>query len=513
MRRIRTGVAALLAMMLIVLAGCQSVGGVDIAQVVKQSLNVKSVESKETLTLKLNVNKEAKLNQEDEEMIALLNGLQIDLHTMKESNEKMSAKGELKLKDKTLPFHIIVDTKNIALDVKGAKEALVIPITEVDPSMAELTPDVKELEAFQQALVQWFTKNAPNPKTINVTSGMENVFGESKYLDRIHLEFGADETLGWIQGFVKAVLADEEGTKAFLEEVGKLYGPIVSGLMEQDGMESMEGMDMFKDGELFAAYAFKWLKENGETMLNELTTSWEQAVKDSPELAQVLSDKTKLKLDLYSDSAKNIHKSVMELNIQLPTAEDMPVTSISVQTTSELKNHNNTVKVEPIDISKAVNVVEQEMTPGEWLRFFEDGSLAKDMLLQSGITNKFVYLPIAQDEYDEWLNDSPLPYVDKGVTMVPLRYVAEELDAEVKWDSKQKQVTMIDDLTGSKIVLKLGSNIALVDNVEKKISGTPVMSKEGNVYVPLRSVSELLGAKVQYEGDAVYGSYVTIERS
>ncbi len=507
--RIRTGLAAMLAMMLIVLAGCQSVGGVDIAQVVNQSLNVKSVESKETVTVKLDVKKDAKLDPEDEQFINLLNGLQIDIHTKKESNEKMSARGELKIGNKKLPFHISVDPKQVALDVEGAKEAIVIPTAEVDPSMAELTPDLEQMEAFQKAFIQWFSKNAPNPKVATVTSGMESVFGESKFLDRIHLEFGADETLGWIQGFVKAAIADEEGTKAFLEEIGKLYGPLLTTMLEE---EEIGGANIYKDGELFATFAYKWLKENADQMLKELTTGWEQAIKESPELAQVLSDKTKLKLDMYSDSAKNIHKTNMELNIQLPSTDDMPVNSILIQTTSELKNHNNTVKVEPINVENAVNVMEEELTPGEWLRFFEEGSLAKDLLKQMGITYKFIYLPMSQGEYDEWLNDSPLPYVEKGVTMVPLRYVAEELDAVVKWDSKQKQVTMMDDITGSKIVLKLGSNIALVDGVQKKISGKLVISKDGTVYVPLRSVSELLGAKVQFEPDSGYGSYVTVER-
>lgn len=90
------------------------------------------------------------------------------------------------------------------------------------------------------------------------------------------------------------------------------------------------------------------------------------------------------------------------------------------------------------------------------------------------------------------------PYMDKGITMVPLRFVTESFGAEIKWNSKNKQIIIIDN--DKTITLKIDQRIATVNNEEIELSSSPVL-KNGITMIPLRFVSENLGANVSWYAD------------
>lgn len=86
------------------------------------------------------------------------------------------------------------------------------------------------------------------------------------------------------------------------------------------------------------------------------------------------------------------------------------------------------------------------------------------------------------------VNDSNLtndiaPQIINGSTMVPVRFIAENLGAEVKWDGKKKQV-----------------NINLNGEVVTVNSNDGMLIKDSRTLVPIRYVSEKLGANVLWVG-------------
>jgi len=91
------------------------------------------------------------------------------------------------------------------------------------------------------------------------------------------------------------------------------------------------------------------------------------------------------------------------------------------------------------------------------------------------------------------------PRIDPGAgrTLVPLRFVGEALGAQVVWDAKTRQVTITEE--GKVIVLTLGSAEVQVNGVKQTIDCAPATLPPGRTFVPLRFVSEALGAKVDYE--------------
>ncbi|MGI5825312.1 MAG: stalk domain-containing protein, partial [Bacillota bacterium] len=89
------------------------------------------------------------------------------------------------------------------------------------------------------------------------------------------------------------------------------------------------------------------------------------------------------------------------------------------------------------------------------------------------------------------------PTVEKNVTLVPMRAVFEELGAEVSWKADTKQIKAVKDKTTIK--LYLNSRMAYV-NYEIFLLDVAPKTVKGRTLVPLRFVSEALGAVVNWDG-------------
>lgn len=90
------------------------------------------------------------------------------------------------------------------------------------------------------------------------------------------------------------------------------------------------------------------------------------------------------------------------------------------------------------------------------------------------------------------------PYIKNSRTYVPIRFIAEELGFDVKWDSKTKKVTMTDGK--STVELTIGSKTMLV-NGKKVTLDAPAEIKDQRTFVPLRAIAEAFGKKVEYSND------------
>lgn len=83
-------------------------------------------------------------------------------------------------------------------------------------------------------------------------------------------------------------------------------------------------------------------------------------------------------------------------------------------------------------------------------------------------------------------------------TMVPLRFISEELGANVNWNGQTRVVTIGKDAT--KITIKIGESHANVNGKLEPLDASAVV-KSGSTYVPVRFVSEMLKANVKWKGD------------
>jgi hypothetical protein len=103
-------------------------------------------------------------------------------------------------------------------------------------------------------------------------------------------------------------------------------------------------------------------------------------------------------------------------------------------------------------------------------------------------------------------NMDAAPYLDTGAgrTLVPVRFVSEALGGKVKWDPETRRIVITD--VNKEIILTLGSKEVQVNGVKEKIDCDPTTRPPGRTFIPLRFVTETLGARVDYspENGGIY---------
>lgn len=95
----------------------------------------------------------------------------------------------------------------------------------------------------------------------------------------------------------------------------------------------------------------------------------------------------------------------------------------------------------------------------------------------------------------EWLCFEQPPTIENGNTLVPMRAIFEKLGAEVKWHQETRSITATKGQT--KISLTLNNRTATINGKSTTLT-TPAKLINSHTMVPLRFVSEALGAEVEW---------------
>jgi len=120
------------------------------------------------------------------------------------------------------------------------------------------------------------------------------------------------------------------------------------------------------------------------------------------------------------------------------------------------------------------------------------------IMLMAFTTTSFAQLPLRVVVNGNRVNfPDAEPFIDdNGRTQVPVRFVSEALGAEVGWEGSTKTVTISQGDKEIKIVI--GKKDYTI-NGEKSLMDTEALLKEDRTFVPVRFVSEGLGAKVDWD--------------
>lgn len=102
------------------------------------------------------------------------------------------------------------------------------------------------------------------------------------------------------------------------------------------------------------------------------------------------------------------------------------------------------------------------------------------------------------------------PYIKGGRTLVPLRFMETALGAEVKWDGAARSATL--KTKDTEIHVTIGQTTARV-NGEAVTLDVPAEIKGGRTFVPLRFISENLGANVEYDNDTKTIAIINIDKT
>ncbi len=531
-RRMAMGkwLAVLLALTMVIVAGCQAVGGIDLNRVLKNSLQVTSMEGKQTLEFELLVNEDfiAMIAEESdggeaEAMLELLSKVKLTLDTIKVKDaQNASMAGNLALGDLAIGFDVKMAGDLTIIELEGAKEPIVLEMTpdfmsSLFPEMAYLSEEMPEsamadekvqaeLTALGKGIIEdvggYVIDNLPNPERIGVTAGMESIGGQDVFLSHIAVEINGEELWKWISKYLDALIADEQGLVEMMTAVTKRI------LAEQELFEAM-GLPIDEPLAEFGADTEEELAETAKDAieaLKEAKAELEAAEEEDPEtLAILFNEDTSLKVDLYVDGKLDVRKSAFELVVK-PTmpeqAEDGMTTGlfagfegIRIAGTSEQWNVNGDVVPDaPVKPENGLTVDEMDgIKEYEIIRLFDQDSDLYDLL-----TNK---LHLNRQEitlFTEYSYNPPI-ITPSGRTLVPLRNVAEELGADLTFDGKTKTMKLVDGATGTTIELKVGSDQVTINGTAAQWSFPVTLMQDGTVYVPARELVAALDGTLRWD--------------
>ncbi|MGG1597393.1 copper amine oxidase N-terminal domain-containing protein [Paenibacillus naphthalenovorans] len=114
----------------------------------------------------------------------------------------------------------------------------------------------------------------------------------------------------------------------------------------------------------------------------------------------------------------------------------------------------------------------------------------------SAASNPPSFVSVVMDGQKIWFPDAQAFVDENNRTLVPVRFIAEKMGANVGWEPETMTVPIErDDLH---IVLTIGDSKALVNGKEVAFDSQAITSG-GRTFVPLRFVSEALGAEVNWD--------------
>ncbi len=503
MKKIKTKWLALpLVLLLVVLAGCQAVAGFDINKALLQSVTPVSSESSQTMSVEV-VPAAGTISAEDKKVIDLINSFSLKVDSAKTQDASTaSLKGTVGFDGKNLPFQLSIDEKGLAIEVEGAKQPIYISLDSAAAGLPDMVAYTEQTQQMSVRATEFFLKHLPNPSKISVKQVSDKINGESVNLTNLQVEVKGDELLGLVKPFLTSAVKDEQGIKDLIGTFYDVFYPLMSYETDSDFIDS-DDLNALPESKAVTVAA---LTAAVQEELNKFLADYDQQVADlltdTPELATVLGKDTFLKMDLGFDSKLNIRKQNLELSVALPASEDLPIQAIKVKVASDIWNVGGTVTADKVDTSAGViDVMDETLTPGQILGNFEaDSPLHKFLKDEMQISYKYMVLDPYNDYYEV--------ISKKNTSFVPLRYLSEELDAEVKWTPGSNQIVITDDITGAKIVVTKGSNQASINGQTVMLPQPVFVNEDGTMYVPLRFIAQSLGATVSVDEEG----WITIER-
>ena len=112
-------------------------------------------------------------------------------------------------------------------------------------------------------------------------------------------------------------------------------------------------------------------------------------------------------------------------------------------------------------------------------------------------------IPSFAEEISLFLNGNkitcdPAPVIENGRTLIPARALFEEMGAAVSWDGENQRVGI--DYGNIKISMTIGDRTAVVSDKAVGLDVPPAIIN-GRTMIPLRFVSESIGADVSWDGE------------
>ncbi|MCM3748221.1 copper amine oxidase N-terminal domain-containing protein [Paenibacillus pasadenensis] len=537
MKKIKMKAIIALCTVMLVVAGCQSVAGLELNSMIVKALKAETQESRGSVTLNIDFAEEAYegLNDRERRMLELLSEVKIVIDSSKKENaSRQSIDGALVLGDREVGFSFRQDEKQAVLQIDGLKRPVVIPLDEesllglggdlvdgapLDSVLEEAVAPVGEQVATDastesvgdvaEELIDrvggYWISNLPNATRLDVKPVTDDVYGGGKAAWQVDAGWQGMELFDWAQSYVKALIADPDGMHEMLNSLFEVFQDHPeSGVTGEDG-----GPLLDSDKEAFVEEGTEAIGE----LLQETADSMQEA-REAGGLEEMFSPASSVNVKLLLDGSLDIRKLDAAL-LWKPAVADadgevFPISSVSLRIQSDSWNVNGAVSADrpaPSDKSWTMDRwVSNDAGSSRLLLDFDKSSDAYKLLkndFQAGLQSAAFY---SYGYYDSFIS------TPSGVTLVPLRTLADSFGATVAYDKARKKWRIDDGAKGRTIYVAKGSKVVYANGVKSQLS-FPATVVDDALYVPARDFAKLFGASLKVnQSDYDYDRYLELQR-
>lgn len=483
----------LLAVMMVWLAGCEAVGGTDLNQVLVDNLKRESYEGKGVVSLKLIPNEEAQEPLLDDMLELLGHEMTVRFDDMRVKNQSdMYIKGSFVYAQGEIGFAMYSEAGGFAIQLDGYSEPIVFNNAMLAEDAEDVMIDMQQLQeqllSIQEELLviigEYAIARFPNPEIITIEEASTTIQDEELQATKIHMEIPSNEMFGLLQQFVANIVADEEGLRQL---IGALYDLIIPVVKEHMG-EQLEADPMtaalIDNREFVVEMIFSSIHQGLASVAEDIESGLDEA-------ASALHPDSGLTLDYYLDEEHQIRKSEMKLLIKPADAGDADISAIEITSSEQYWNINGDVVLPTMNTREGISFMDMD-NEYEFIKNVDKSSDLYELLRAAGATEKELYIFVADTHY------ATNAYVEDGTPYVPIRYVSEELYADVDWNHERKQITIDDHPTGTVIILTVGDDTVQLNgeamNWEQQL-------KDDSLFVPVSDLAEALNVQWEYDDE------------
>ena len=216
----------------------------------------------------------------------------------------------------------------------------------------------------------------------------------------------------------------------------------------------------------------------------------------------------KLLIDNYLYSDGNFDKVVYENHYSRPTYK-VGEFLCEEDKKNEKKTEDNTVLAFSNDgvywvymvIDKKMEGIQDMFVVGDEIVIedYRDYYVGDKEEVFSQLREKLPNNPVYVKFNDDILGFDEPPIIEDGSTLVPMRFLFEQMGAEVEWDSETQTATATID--NKAVTFSIDNVNARINNKPAKMD-VPARLVNGKTMVPLRFLSENMGYDVDWDADS-----------
>ncbi|MCI3920002.1 copper amine oxidase N-terminal domain-containing protein [Paenibacillus sp. TRM 82003] len=463
--------------------GCEAVQGVDVGSALAAKTELRSMEGEMTLEWKLTPDAATMPDARTAAVLGAFGDGALRVTEWKQASpHKASLSGTIELRKGTIGFDAYLDGPTLILDVEGAKRPFRFDLADLlgdGPAMGgamqgnELFGALTSEDGTKalQAVEAYVIGKTPTPANASLERVEETIGGDAMTVTKVRMAVPGDKADDTARVIADAILADEAGVKALL---GTLFDAFAPELRNAEGTKPL---------------AVNLLYQAITPILTDLKTGVAE---------DIFTADSEIALSVLVDGIAPVGT---ELKLSLSPADGQydGLRRIEASASTRWWNANGDVTAETYEGQTAA--FELDAKPRERLANVTEGSLLYDLLKNDlALTTHSFHMFMGGNAS---VPDGLSPYIKgAGTTMVPVRYVSEQLDATVDWNGETRTITIKDEAEGVTIVMVVDDETATVNGAEQKLPASPEIVFN-STFVPIAFITKALGGAATWNAGNV----------